>query len=80
MNNTIMSRQRDSEQYSAFDETPGLGYEEIEVSVVVPVYRSALTLPELHRRVVVAAVFDQYDFEVVREKFNRCDNSTVQFW
>lgn len=60
-----MSRQRDSEQYSSFDETPGLGYEEIEVSVVVPVYRSALTLPELHRRVVAAVELITHDFEII---------------
>ena len=31
-------------------------------------------------RVVIAAVFDQYNFKVKGDSFNRRDDPTVQFW
>ena len=65
MNKTIITRQGELPQFSALNETADLGYEEIEVSVVVPVYRSAVTLPELHRRVVAAVETITLDFEII---------------
>lgn len=65
MNQTLIPSQRDSEQISEFVSTTESALDEIEVSVVVPVYRSAVTLRELHRRVVAAVERITDDFEII---------------
>lgn len=40
-------------------------HDEIDISIVIPVYRSALTLPELHRRVVLAVANITQEFEII---------------
>lgn len=55
----------DSEVFLGLKTAIESGYDEIDVSVVVPVYRSAVTLPELHRRVVSAVELITQDFEII---------------
>ncbi len=65
MSNPITARQLDSDRFTEVSRTTASGHDEIEVSVVVPVYRSAVTLPELHRRVVAAVELVTHDFEII---------------
>ena len=50
-------------------------HDEIEISVVVPVYCSAITLPELHRRVVATLENITQDFEIILVEDCGRDNS-----